>query len=68
MNANSKEDEQHLTTEELAKRWGIHKVTLARWRQAGEGPKYIKLGNSSKAPILYRIVDVIEHENQYLVE
>ena len=33
-----------LTQKELARRWTISHRTLERWRWAGEGPAYMKLG------------------------
>lgn len=34
----------HLSTRELAERWNISRRTLDRWRWAGEGPRFLKLG------------------------
>ena len=62
------EREKLLTTNELAQRWGIHKVTLATWRRQNKGPKYVKLGEFARSPILYRLSDVVEYENQFLVK
>jgi len=45
---------QHLTQHELADRWRISHRTLERWRCAGQGPAYLKLGGS----VVYRIADV----------
>lgn len=33
-----------MTQKELADRWTISHRTLERWRWAGEGPAYMKLG------------------------
>ncbi|WP_245243166.1 helix-turn-helix domain-containing protein [Pararhodobacter sp. SW119] len=44
----------HLDQFELAKRWKISHRTLERWRSAGSGPAYLKLGGR----VLYRLVDV----------
>lgn len=40
-----------ITTEELAKRWGVSEGTLRNKRAAGEGPAYEKVGMS----VLYDI-------------
>lgn len=63
-----KEKEELLTTEQLAERWGIHKATLNNWRSKKKGPKYIKLGKHVRSPILYRLSDIIEYENQSVIK
>ena len=35
---------KHLNQYELAKRWTISQRTLERWRWAGKGPAYLKIG------------------------
>ena len=35
---------KHLSQKELARRWNISHRTLERWRWAGEGPQFMKLG------------------------
>lgn len=57
-------DERRFTTEELAARWGKSKTMLAHWRIEGRGPKYLKLGEGIRAPIVYRISDVLEFEKK----
>jgi len=49
-----------LDQSELAKRWGISPRTLERWRWAGEGVKYIKIGGA----VRYRLGDVEAYETQ----
>jgi predicted DNA-binding transcriptional regulator AlpA len=44
----------HLSTRELADRWNISRRTLDRWRWAGEGPRFLKLGGR----VVYRIADI----------
>ena len=58
-----KEYELHLTTEELAARWHMAKGTLSNWRNAGDGPAYIKLGKR----ILYPMSAVIDFERRNTV-
>lgn len=36
-----------LTTEELAKRWGLTPATLRNWRTQKKGPAFVKLGGTS---------------------
>lgn len=45
----------HLNQIELAKRWKISPRTLERWRWAGQGPAFVKLGGR----VVYQ-VDAIE--------
>lgn len=47
-----------LTPKELAQRLKVTDGTLRKWRVFGSGPKFIKLGEGSKAPVRYRIEDV----------
>lgn len=35
---------QHLSTSELAARWGMAPGTLVNWRMKGRGPKFLKVG------------------------
>ena len=53
---------QHLTTDELAKRWGLSANRLRQWRVAGMGPNFLKLGDGPKAPVRYRLEDIEEFE------
>jgi hypothetical protein len=60
---------QHLTTEQLAKRWGwvkgqpggITPGTLKTWRRKGTGPRYIKPGKA----VLYPLDAVVEYEREH---
>ena len=47
-----------LTQEQLAERWGKTKGALAQMRYRGNGPRFLKIGNS----IHYRIQDVLDFE------
>lgn len=53
---------QHLTTDQLSKRWGVSSNRLRQWRVEGKGPGFIKLGDGPKAPVRYRLDDVEEYE------
>ena len=52
----------YLTQVELAARWRISPGTLERWRWAGEGPRFLKLGGR----VVYRIADIEAFEQQQL--
>ena len=39
-----------LTTQEVADRIRVHPVTLARWRAAGTGPAFVRVGRSIRYP------------------
>lgn len=47
---------------ELADRWGLSPKTLQRWRVAGVGPQFMRLGGR----VLYRVVDIEEYEERSL--
>ncbi|MFF2187276.1 helix-turn-helix transcriptional regulator [Streptomyces sp. NPDC058155] len=47
-----------LTPTQLAEELDISPQTLANWRWANTGPRYIKLGTAKNAPIRYRRTDV----------
>lgn len=49
---------QFIDSAELAKRYGIHPITVARWRVEGQGPTYTKVGHR----VLYAISDVLKWE------
>jgi hypothetical protein len=60
-------DTKILTTEELAQRWDMHPGSLERWRNAGKGPKFIKLGSDAgPARIRYRLIDVLKYEESLI--
>src|SRR5687767_12358626 len=45
---------KHLNQIELARRWTLSARTLERWRCAGEGPRYLKIGGR----VVYRLEDI----------
>ena len=47
-----------LTPNELAERLKIHPGTLRRWRMDGEGPRWIKLGDTQSSAVRYELKDV----------
>ena len=51
-----------LNQKELARRWGISHRTIERWRYAGHGPAFLKLGGR----VLYRRADVEAFEESQL--
>jgi len=51
-----------LTPKELCERWKIADNTLRKWRVAGFGPPYIKLGDYRNAEVRYRLDDIEEFE------
>ncbi|MCT8159368.1 helix-turn-helix transcriptional regulator [Pseudoruegeria sp. SHC-113] len=53
---------QCLNQKELARRWTISHRTLERWRWAGEGPAYMKIGGR----VVYRLEDIIAFEQGQL--
>ena len=53
---------EFLDVTQLAKRWGMHPQTLARWRRKEEGPKFIKAQHPVR--ILYPILEIEEYEHQ----
>ena len=54
------DNSQFLDVAQLAKRWGMHPQTLARWRRKDEGPKFVKAQHPIR--ILYPIIEVVEYE------
>lgn len=51
-------DPAFLLESELAQRWRISSRTLQRWRRAGEGPTFLRLGRR----VAYRLSDVESFE------
>lgn len=49
----------HLTTEQLAARWGMHVKSLSNWRVMGKGPRWWKNGPRK---VLYPIAEVLAWE------
>lgn len=60
--------EMLLNTIALAVRWGMSSGTLENWRRKNKGPKFIKLGRSKKAHVVYKLEDVIEYEKKMSVK
>ncbi len=54
----------HLNQIDLSRRWKISHRTLERWRWAGRGPRYVKVGGR----VLYRLEDVEAYEADGLRE
>ena len=52
----------HLRPKDLAERWQMSSKTLARWRWAGGGPRFLKVSGK----VLYRKEDVREFEAAHL--
>ena len=48
----------HLNQIDLARRWKLSPRTLERWRWAGCGPRYVKVGGR----VLYRLEDIEAYE------
>jgi len=57
-------NEQLLTPKQVADLLQIHVGTLEAWRGRLEGPKWMKLGTGSRAPVRYKQADV----DQYLLD
>ena len=49
-----------LTAREVATILNVTHQTLWRWRQAGEGPAYVRLGKTKHAPVRYLPLTVEE--------
>ena len=47
-------NDQFLTAKELAERWRVHEMTVARWRMEGNPPDYISINGK----ILYKLADI----------
>lgn len=41
-----------LTARQAAQRLSLHPVTLARWRQSGRGPAWLRLGSAIRYDLL----------------
>lgn len=52
-----------LTSKEMAHLLRVSVSTLERWRLAGTGPIYIKLGLGKRAKVLYRRSDAASYLN-----
>lgn len=49
---------EYLTAPQLAQRWGLHRDTLKRWRDAGKGPAYFR----TPGFVLYPLAEVERYE------
>jgi predicted DNA-binding transcriptional regulator AlpA len=58
MKANGSTPEALLSSEQVAAWLGLKPQTLRAWRLQGKGPRYCRLGDSTKAPCAYRKRDV----------
>ena len=47
-----------LSAKELAEFLGVQINKLAVWRMTGDGPRFLKLGDGSRAAVRYRVRDV----------
>lgn len=54
-------DEDTLTTKQLAKRWNMASITLQQWRALNRGPNYIKNGKS----VVYQIEEIRKYEQLF---
>lgn len=52
-----------LTTDQLAERWKLTPDHLEVRRMRGEGPPWVKLGDDARAPVRYRLEDIIAYES-----
>lgn len=52
-----------LSEDHLAQRWLCSKSRLQKWRSAGQGPAYLKIGKR----VLYRLADIDYFEQERLV-
>lgn len=54
----------HLTTEDVAKRYQTHGVTVAKWRMEGRGPKFLKIGKR----VLYPLAELERWESENMLK
>jgi hypothetical protein len=52
----------HLLEHELATRWRLSARTLQRWRRAGSGPPFLRLGRR----VAYRLSDIERFETAHV--
>jgi hypothetical protein len=57
-----------LRPRQVASYLSVSVETLARWREQGYGPPYVKAGNHRQATILYRLVDLDAWLSDHLVD
>lgn len=53
---------KHLNQYQVSERWGISHRTLERWRWAGVGPRFLKIGGR----VMYRQEDIDLYEANQL--
>ena len=53
-------DQTFLTTDELAFRWNMSKITLIQWRWNGLGPPFHKMGRK----VIYKLKEIEVFEDQ----
>ena len=53
-----------LSPKEAAAHLGLKPQTLRKWRVSGRGPRYLRLGDSSRARVAYRLADLDEWLDQ----
>ena len=51
---------QHIDTHQLAKRWCLSYKSIARLRQYGGGPHYLRI----RGRVVYRLEDVVAYEQE----
>jgi len=59
------QQQQMLTSDELAERWRVTRFTVRRWRMEGNGPPYLKLGAGAKSKVLYLLKDIEDWESSH---
>jgi hypothetical protein len=59
------QQQQMLTSDELAERWRVTRFTVRRWRMEGNGPPYLKLGAGAKSRVLYLLKDIEDWESSH---
>jgi predicted DNA-binding transcriptional regulator AlpA len=47
-----------LSSPEAARYLGIAPQTLRKWRLQGKGPRYVRLGDSPRSRVMYRLADL----------
>jgi len=47
-----------LSSPEAARYLGIKPQTLRKWRLLGKGPKYVRIGDSLRSRVAYRLSDL----------
>jgi hypothetical protein len=57
-------EKMFLTSKELADRWRLSDQTLANWRHARKGPRFVKVGNR----VLYPVEVIQDYEKNTLIQ